>query len=330
MAEEKKKNIFVIRSPLQVLNAYEAQKRFDLKNIIFLVVVGNHKENETQIGQLLELVSHDEVIYLHGERSKFLEYVKIVYRLKKERYNALFLGNYSNFGKMLLANLRYEKSYLIDDGTVTIIDHKKIMHRKERIGLRDLRYLLAGLKIYRPKEMAFFTMFDLQPIKNETIIQHSFEHLKEKISHDFTKDEKHVYFLGQNLVETGIVSSKSYRFYLQAIKAHYKGKKVIYMPHRYEKEYENYKDIFDEDFKLGKTDVPIEVYFILKKIIPTTLASFHSSALFSLERIFPHLNLEAFIISPQDFLRRKEDMLACQQMLATHKIEQIPLPQSSL
>jgi hypothetical protein len=141
-------NLFFITSPLQLINATEAREHFKTTNNVLVVIFTEYEsKNRNQISSLINEQEWDNVIRfdLRSKNSKttFLRQIQLVKALKKEVYDNIFCGNYSSIGKMILASVRKNKVYLLDDGAVTITQHlidlgKKNSHKerpfKKRFG----------------------------------------------------------------------------------------------------------------------------------------------------------------------------------------------------
>ena len=91
----------------------------------------------------------------------------------------------------------------------------------------------------------------------------------------------------------------------------------MYIPHRYENRYVEFSNIFDEDFKLHKIDIPIELYFLLNKIEPVYIISFFSTALFTLKKFFNNVNIEVVKFDLDEVLNdnSRRDIIQCWDML---------------
>lgn len=318
------KNLFIIRSPLQILNAYEAIAHFNLKNNVFLIVQNHLEKNNVQMREMLSMCEYEELIEMPPSKSNYFRYVVLTRKLKKYDYNFIFFGNLGSFQKLLLANLEYEKSYLLEDGTSTLVFHKELSEAKQPVSWRDMRFLLAGLNIKRKKPVAYFTIFDLERKGEEEIVQHHFGALQDAMCQDFLLTDE-VYILGQNLVSAGLVSDEAYRYYIEQIKNDFKDEKIIYIPHRAEIIDEKFRAFEDENFVIFDNKMPIEFYFMQQKIKPKKIVSFFSTALFTLAKIFDTSHIRTYHICSRDLLnikrRKKEETLIVQAALCKFTIE---------
>ncbi len=326
-------NLFIVRSPLQIMNAYEAHQHFDTTKNILVIIHNSGSKNIEQIKKMVDIFNlnniWDKIIEIEdNKKSKFFKYVKLIKRLQQNRYETIFIGDFGTIYRSLLANLEYKQSYLIDDGTSTIIAQKEIndyFHkRKLKLKLKELRFLFLGLRVKIRKSIDFFTIFDLKPINDETIIQHNFTNVKKKFLSHKHKD-KNIYLLGQNLTQANIVSKEKYIFYIKQIIAKYKDQKIIYIPHRTEILHKELQDLANNNFILKNSTMPIEIFFLKNQIYPRHIISFHSTALYTLNIIFNESKIESFLINLNDIDEKVDIVKLCQEFLQTTLVLQNPL-----
>ena len=304
-----KKNIFIVRSPLQIINAIEAKEHFRLHNSVLVMLFNKSHINTKQMKDVMGFSTWDEVVEYAPNRknSALLEQVKLIKKLKKDNYNYMFSGDFGTINQVLIANLGAEKIYLIDDGTATIFIHEKLnQNRKVKTSkkLKLLRYNLFGLKSRIRNRINFFTCFNLKQIANEEITINKYEYIQSHYLKTLQKDKK-TYLLGQNLTEANYMDDSTYVSYVKNIIQRYEGE-IIYMPHRSEIISEELKALCNNKFKLQENNGPIELMFLQKGDYPFRIISFFSSALFTLSRIFPDTSIEAIKIKSDDLLSRQD------------------------
>ena len=269
----------------------------------------------------------DEIIEIENRKSKYFQYVKLVYQLKKSIYENIFIGGFSTLHKIILANLKYDEAYMIDDGTATLIAQKTILEYFKNMPLnyRELRFLLSALKARIRKKVHFFTFFNLVNLHDEVIVTHRFEFLKKKyLKNDLVNNDK-VYILGQNLVSEGMIEKETYLFYINQIIQRYQSNNIIYIPHRSEGLIEEIKRFESPHFHMLQNDMPIEMFFLSKGIYPSTIVSFFSTALYTLSTIFPKSRVESFLIPAEDIQKGNETIVICQNFLKSTSVMQTSL-----
>lgn len=309
-----KKNLFLVASPLQFLNAIEAKKHFKTTNNT--LVLQYNSSSASQEKDLLDSDEWDEVIiYDTGKIHKnlrFFQHVKLIKYLKKFEYDYVFSGEEGIFARIIFANLSLNSIYLVDDGTAIISTYDKVNPSYYKslpfsAKTRFYRYLLAGLKYYNKHTINFFTAFNLQKREGTEIIHHNFPYLQSKMQ-NFKKTDT-IYFLGQNLVGTQYLTPTAYIDYLkQFIKTH-KEKKILYIPHRSETVTEEYQELLSDNFTIQPSQGPIELVLINQKIYPKTIVSFFSSALFNLNKIFHDSKIMAINIDTTKLPQEKKKLV---------------------
>lgn len=300
-------NLFLITSPLQLINAIEAKAHFKLTSNILVVIFTEHEsKNKKQISRLIKDEEWDEVIRfdqrLKNTKSTFLRQIKLVKLLQKKSYDMLFCGDFSSINKMIIANVEKKKVYLMDDGAVTInryLNELGIKYSDQKVPLkkkvRQWRFNLFGLKTIPTDTINMFTSYNLAPHGNEEIVRNELKYFKETFLAEAIVDNT-VYFLGQPLSEIHVIQRVSYLNYIQAIKNYYDTKNIVYIPHRAEDVIDDIMAMEDEQFKVVYTELPIELEFITTNRYPLQICSFFSSALFTLNIIYPESTIIAFEI----------------------------------
>ncbi len=308
-------NLFIVRSPLQLINAIEAKHYFSTQNNILCLIHNQSTINSTQMYQLLKFDSWNETIELNrgNQKNSFLKNIQLIKRLSKKQYQYIFTGHLGNINIALISSLKKEKVFLIDDGTATLKLHQNILNpnikSKKSLNtlIREYRYKIFGLQSsLKNEQINYFTFFELLPHQQEEIIQHHFSFIKKLFLNKPKESDNVIYLLGQNFIELGAVEEEIYIQYLKKIIHYYKNKKIIYYPHRAESINQKYKELNSRTFQIKESKQPIEIEFLINNIYPSHIASFTSSALFSLHQIFPKASIDSFIIKPEDLLTHKE------------------------
>lgn len=326
------RNLFFVSTALQLLNAVEAQKYFKTKNnILVLLYYGNQNNDQEQLENLLELFDYSKLIIFDVSNKK--KYIKIIIslikELKQESYDKVFTGYFSANLRRFIANTTYKELLLIDDGVYSIAIHNELYNpyakgykkyiteyseKKRTTKLKQLRFDMYHkfrklcLKIYGCKndmanmDLKFFTIFDLPQHNNEIIIKNNYDFLKSyyhiKSTSQYTSENKTVYFLGQPLSRSINMSHSEYLLYIESIFEIYNkdNKKVIYIPHRSEgkETIEAIKEIQSKDIEVQELSMPFELYVLKNGIEIKHIASFVSTALFTIKKLYPYARVDAF------------------------------------
>lgn len=303
-----KENLFILRSPIQIINAIEAIEKFDLKNNILVLIFNSLDKNTNQINKLVKLYRWKKIIKLENKsRSKLFRYVKLVNELKKSKYNYLFFGNLGTIQKVLIANLKVDNIYLLDDGTSTITYYNNFIKKSKvnKYNFRELRFLFFGLKFKIKSEINLFTYFDLEVKSNIKIVKNELTLLNNKDMLNF-KHSNEIYFIGQPLDDVEVLSIDNYIKVLVAISKKF-NRKIIYIPHRAESnELKDAISKIDEQLIMVlNVNMPVELYFIENKIYPNKVISFFSTALNTMKAIYNKVDINVVKIPYKEVNNKK-------------------------
>lgn len=244
--------------------------------------------------------------------------------MKKHTYNYLFFSNLGSIHKLLLANIPRQHSIYIDDGVETITRYNQVFlpNKLNKINLRQLRFVIAGLKIKITQPIDFFTYFDLKPFRNSKIIHNDLSHFRKKyLTNTFKQDE--IFFLGQPLVKTHLVSADDYFYYIDKTIAAFPNKKIIYIPHRNENISDRLKSYESDKFAINILNLPVELYFLKNNIYPHHIISFLTTSLFTLKPLYPETLLNYIYISQEKILERHKDVEGVYDFIKSQKIPRL-------
>ena len=254
------------------------------------------------------------VTYQNKSAKFYISYIPFLQKMKKFKTNYLFFGFNTILYRRFVANINYKKLFYLDDGVHTITTHQDIYKHEynkkftkqvyrpfpKTLNFQKVRliYLRSSLKADSVlKDLNFFTVYNLKQIDNEQIIKHNFSYARSLFINDDIPDDI-VYVLGQPLVEQVGVEQKDYDIYLISLFEYYKKYNIVFIPHRLEKNSDEIMNFIDSnDIRLFIPDEPIEFYFLNHNIYPGNVASFITSALFNINKIFPKTNAKAFEIN---------------------------------
>jgi len=266
-------NLFLIESPLQLLNAYEADNYFKSERCLYIIRLSNDKLNDEQIIKLINSFAIKEksfVININSKHKKLKDLLKIfilkfyifVIQIKFEK---VFIGNIeSGLLSLLTKNIDRKKKILLDDGAKSLIIQKKFTD---------------------DYNLNFFSFYDLKPFKNQMIYQNDFKKLKETIS--FNNSENEILLLGSKLSEISIIEEGYYIDLIKQIANYFENEILVYIPHRGEninKLEKIAKEI--KNIKIKHIDYPVEFYGINENVKLKMVVSFYSTALYTMSKIY--------------------------------------------
>lgn len=319
-----KDGIFAISSPLQVINTVEAIGKFQIDNYLIVVLMSSNHRSNAMIQMALNHFQVKHYIIIPWKIHNYVNYIRQLRFLKKslrvkKHYTYVFIGDYRVYIQLLFPmNFSHEKFYLIDDGTVTLTMQEKYLNQAIippyiEGGLKNRITRFIAEKIFRLKTTQnikpnLFTMFDIKPHPKQLIVANNFEFLNSQLS-DFCKYNESVIFLGSNMYANNVISFKHYADALGKINTYFKGKTIDYIPHRGEPE--KMLDLIKSEFsfRIMKTESIVELEFLRLKMYPQTIASFFSTGLFTLKKIFQDAEIVSFKIDSEYVLEANRERI---------------------
>jgi len=333
-------SVFLIKTPLQLLNAIEAKHHFKLNTKDCVLIIMGDRKSQPQILMLAKNVGEwGKVIVLNETplffdnpfeikhslmrsiwRSKFFSksffYVRRLNRIKKflGELEYIFVGFARYVYMRHFVNVSPHKHvFLLDDGNATI---RLAKERREGVAFNPdiswkkrlknyLKKILQGVNDIEQEKLGFFTIYNVVAGERDPIVENKFDYVRSRLDSLDTTDD--VFFLGSPLSETGIIGQRRYFDYLIKIKKYYCDNKIIYVAHRRESK-EKLKKIENElALDVVQYNYPIEYQLAMIGPRPKVLASFFSSALDSCSLIFEDkLKIVSFKIDLEGSSRRDE------------------------
>jgi len=316
------KNLFVIRSPLQLINAIEAQNFFNTSNNQLIII---HTKKNIKNKELIEaIVKHYNlektfsisIYHQDSGRSKLITMVRFIKELQKECYEYLFIADAGSLQIIIAANLDSESVIHLDDGTKTIEKQEEKLfipqtykNLKITRKIRYWRYWLFGLQAFIKKPIDLFTIFNIKALESQKIISNNYNYFNNLLFLEKKFDEENIYFIGQGLSEANIVSETFYLNLLKSLKKQFHNKKIIYLPHRGEKISKEKLELVDDLFKIYSPNLPVELEFLEQEKYPKKIVGIASTALFTLGTLFKNAEVCYFKIPDEEYLNiEKKDI----------------------
>lgn len=334
-------NLYIVETPLQLLNALEAKEAFQLPNNHLIVRIGGTGFDGNNLLKLIDRAEWSAVHELRFRNTRFSFESRLlgarisakcrgycydfqqflnrrtVNRLARSFGNVktLFLGNYLPGAQSYMLHfsnvLQSENLVLLDDGTDVLLITKRREHPPESAGPKQFRRRFRkNLLEWDESDAAsvtFFTAYSIPLFNGDRRIENTFKRLKRQLSASAPLNE--VWFLGQSLVEDGYVTREFYMGYLSKIKEYFSGRPFVYIPHPRQSA-ELIRDIKDSmAVEIRQLDVPVEHEIGVHGHVPVVLASFFCSALQNCRTMLGrHVDIVAFHI-PESFLMCSQDLV---------------------
>lgn len=228
-------NIFIVVSPLQLLNSIEAVEHFKVEDNVLLFLIADD-ESSHQMKELLVYYQWDKILYIDYPKSnidKLIFPIKLhllINKLLSSQIENIFFGEYRSIYIQHMVNyFNCSKCYLVDDGLATLNIDK---NGNEKVKSNAILFLYK-LFFYKLEKIDF-TCFSIFNLKQKNVVRNNYSFIKKL---NYQKEVKPVvYFIGQPIVELEMMSNYQYKLELEKIIKFYVPKKFVYILHRREEE----------------------------------------------------------------------------------------------
>lgn len=262
-------DLFVIDTPLQLLNALEARYYFGdhpstlvllhwpvWPKMVFERLLSEMEwEGITWVSMGIERPVQRYPLISLSVSDRFNEY-RWVYRQYRRRrrldatlvrigqVDRLVIGNlFNQYMQHVAIRVQYNELIAVDDGTDTLrvaALRQKAIDMSEELPPTDFIRSVKNLinKRYvewaarQPRSVSFFTAYDVEVGKKDQLIRNSYRWLQKYMTNCKKSDQ--VFFLGQPLIEDGYLEESTYLEYLNKIVSYFNPKRVVYVPHKRE------------------------------------------------------------------------------------------------
>ncbi|MCF6218024.1 MAG: alpha-2,8-polysialyltransferase family protein [Gammaproteobacteria bacterium] len=310
------KSLYIARSPLQLFNCIEARNRFSGDDENILVAAYKNDTDKNLLHQLIDKNDWNQV-YLHSIKANADQYSLIIKLfVQHSKVDTLYIGDYTSSINFYINITRPKKIVMVDDGIATLkivamINsgslHKTKKHLKSKMSVPTI--IVRAICQTSPKYLYrsdFFTMYNLQGLGlSDRTITNDYRMFKKNITG--LSDEKTCFFIGTSM-EDLLISKACYEKYFKILAAYFDKEKWVYVLHR--KECAEYVALVAKKFGIPivRFNNIIESEFFIQKITPTSISSFCSSALDTIEAIYnPKIKLLKF--DENDLIPTKKEAL---------------------
>lgn len=236
----------------------------------------------------------DSKVFSFSNIRKLLNYHKLVRRLKREFFEEIICSQIEVVYMTHICHaIKNFKLVSLDEGNAVL---RVVEERKTKFGVKTpiiWKYKLMNLKYEQLNNITFFTSYNFETLIQDDVIKCKYEfsklmNVKKKV------DENVVLFIGSSFVEDKMLS-KEYDFYLLCqIAKLFKGKRIVYYPHRRESNLRLEKIKNSLNMDILEIRKPIELELLDWKELCGTVISFYSAALLNLKMSLSNLNYIAF------------------------------------
>jgi hypothetical protein len=336
------KSVFLVKTPLQLLNAVEAKYHFSLNTRDCVLIIMGDRKSQPQILRLADdihewgdvlILNRTSLFFgnpmLQTEGSALLDrlwlsklfrksffYVRRLNRISRYlgEVEYIFAG-YARYIYMrhFINMTPHKEVFLLDDGNGTIqlakerreqFDSVASLPWRKKIKLLGKRYL-QGVKDKEAERLGYFTIYDIQSGPNDFVVKNTFEWIRKSGAARAVEDL--VYFIGSPVSETRIMSQPDYLKNIAKVRDYYREREFVYIAHRRESK-ANLDQISRElNIRVINFDFPLEYQLAVVGPKPKILASFVSSALDSCRLILDDdVRIVAFRMDLKDSPMREE------------------------
>ena len=292
--------LYVISSPLQLLNAIEARECFKHSGSDVLIYIYRKPADLDQLSGILD-DQWTGIRYFKLSAIKRLFYPMMLRSfLSKKPIDRIYLGYPYNI-RAHIANAFHAETWILDDGTFTLRLNEDLLKtdsaywKSSSIADRllgrlvDLSYL---------KTVSFFTCYDIAPPHGQKVIHNDYHAIKKQISKQILDEE--VLFIGSPIEGIMLPSNGKFISLMKQVSEFYGKRKIIYALHRLEDEKIRKAQLEQMGITVKKFKTPLEAACYQENITPFEVASFLSSALSNLHQIYG-FNARAFRLPESDF-----------------------------
>ena len=283
-------SLFIICSPFQALNAFEAIHKLEIKDYKFILWL---QEGDPRNNQLFRLLQERGISYEIGHNKKYGRIWKLLRLLPKyNRYKRAFIGDYRNDNLYRIAYERISNNscliYLDDGGaSISLLNGRRTPSQSNK--LRFVRLFKSIRNVTFGRHV--FTHYDGVNEVGFNVYTHHFETL----SFTDNRKQKGVYIIGTNPeryayahdMDMNTIWAEMEKI-LQMIKRMHPNKTIIYVPHGRDT-FPNMEEMCN---KIGiifkKANISVELLLLEMADSPETVYGFNSSALYSIKKMMPH------------------------------------------
>jgi hypothetical protein len=280
---EARTNLYLLQSPLQVLNAYEWRLRNpheENSNDVVVVFDQRCARNNEIVLATLQQLSWKPSLVLSCKTSvvgRILTWLRLRNFVKGVApIHQFVLGAY-DAGLMVAAANLYPKAsvVLVDDGTNSLVFPQYRYHGvRGKYQKRDARVPALGFDTRLPEAMTFFSIYDLDLKQPDLLEKNELSFLRANVRYD---DRGPVFFIGSILPEAGWVSFEEYFHFVERIKEHFGGREFHYFPHRREDLWRKQNALDNLHIQIVQPNVPFELHLTTAAAAPSVVAGFYST-----------------------------------------------------
>jgi len=314
------KALFFVTKPLELMGAIEAIHQLDITEKVLVYTSEKGRDRDTFNYLLEEYNGWDEIHYIDRKCYYGLKWVKLLYKLKKEKYDYAFLRAFP-ISSYFIHNLNFKKFFLLDDGTATLAIEKEysdieLLEKRFSLfkGMNKVSfkykiiegiYSLLNISVngsLSEKKIYFFSFFDIE--NKSLLIKNKLNWLKNKMNLD-EKIHRDILVLGTNVCKAKIIDEECYFASLIKLKLKFADKNLYYAPHPRES-FSFIEKLEKEGFSICKDKLNLEFELLNSKYKYDRVIGTISTSLVTLKLMFKeNLNVSFFKFNEEDITQSK-------------------------
>ena len=200
-------------------------------------------------------------------------YMNFLKRMRNNRNFNLYTSQYFSDSTLLaISILKPSKVYIMDEGTASF---RIAEYRAKHVARLNLKLLFKSILykslILYPKSVIFYTQYNFEIPKYDSILKYSFK----KIYNSINIEKGYIIVLGSSISEVGVVSQPSYLELLERIIKRHNGYRFDYFPHRKESN-DLIRKVEGLGYKIQCSNMPFESAYATLDPHPELMYSFIS------------------------------------------------------
>lgn len=277
--------LYLVQSPLQLLNAHEATQALAPEGPVrHSLVILDRKEEENnrllratarKLGWAPEIV----VPYSTSDVGKLASWIALRAKLRNTGdVRRVYVGEYASGMPIAAANcFRAAEFFLLDDGASSINFPLFRYQNLRTEHLAEARSLgLAGYDTHLPEKVTFFSIYDLETRLPDTLAKNRLEFLRKNIEFD---DRGPVYFIGSCMPDVEVMSYEDFFGRFRGVLGHFRGRQIRYFWHRREIRASKQDFFSSHGVETFRANLPFELVLSESRPRPSCIATFYSTAL---------------------------------------------------
>lgn len=276
------KYIFIIATEHQLFQVEEAIRHFNVNKadtvlIIFEVIDTAFipkVQASNSFGQVFSFKNWT-IRDVFFDRKKIKNFINFCQHLKNQLdAYVFFTSHYDSDPDLLFLHIVQPiKYYLMDEGTASFsVNYQRLNNIKNTFNY-IIKSLLYQKKIYLPKQLTYFSQYNLSLKKGDSVEKYSVQVQDNPL---VKLIENEMIFIGSSMVEVGIIEESLYLFLLEKIAQKFNHKTIYYNAHRKESKQKLLK-IENLGFIVREQLEPFEKMFSQLQECPHLIASFYIS-----------------------------------------------------